>query len=222
MSEAGSGRRKILDWSRLDKGVEIGSAIVLSVAGLLTTWASYQASLWDGEQAAAYTQAGVLRTTAGREAMTADTREAASVQLFTSWLDAAAVGDAELADFYRTRMPPEFRPAFEKWLSLRPLKNPQAPPTPFVMPGYEPQGRDQQRKLEQEADAAFAEGERANDVSDAFVRGTVSMGMAMFFAGISQVFRINWVRMVLLVVSTVACVRGIVLIVGLPLQTLGG
>lgn len=222
MSEARVERRRIFDWPGRDKAIEIGSAIVLSVAGLLTTWASYQASLWDGEQAAAYTQAGVLRTTAGREAMNADTREAVSVQLFSSWLDAASVGDGELADFYRARMPMEFRPAFEKWLSLEPLKNPQAPPTPFAIPGYEPEGRAKQRQLEHDADAAYAEGQRANAISDAFVRGTVSMGMAMFFAGISQVFRLNWVRLVLLLVSTLACVRGIVLIVGLPLQTLGG
>jgi hypothetical protein len=221
MSET-SARAKTFSLPTRDQMIEIGSAVVLSVAGLLTTWSGYQSALWDGHQAASYAQAGVLRITAGREAMEADTRAAVSVQLFTSWANAATAGDEALAEFYRSRMPPEFRPSFEKWLALDPLENPDAPSSPFALPGYEPQGRAKQRQLEAAADAAFAEGERANGVSDAFARGTVSMGTAMFFAGISQIFRIAWVRAVLLAVSAIACLRGVLLIAELPLKTLGG
>lgn len=40
------------------------AAIVLSISALLTSWASFQAALWDGEQAAAYTRAGATRVRA--------------------------------------------------------------------------------------------------------------------------------------------------------------
>lgn len=40
------------------------AAIVLSISALLTSWASFQAALWDGEQAAVYTRAGATRVRA--------------------------------------------------------------------------------------------------------------------------------------------------------------
>lgn len=205
-----------------DEIIEVVSAVVLSASGLLTTWSGYQSALWDGDQAAQYAQAGVIRTTAAREAMEADMRQAVTVQMFTSWLDAKAAEEQQLADFYRARMPVEFQPTFEKWLSLEPLKTPKAPPTPFAMAGYEPQGRAKQRQLEQAADAAFAQGQKANDISDAYVRATVTLGTAMFFAGIAQVFRLPQARMVLLAVSLLACVWGTAKALSLPVAQIGG
>ena len=42
----------------------------------------------------------------------------------------------ELADFYFKRFREEFRPAVDAWVATRPLKNPNAPLTPFAMPQY--------------------------------------------------------------------------------------
>ena len=47
-----------------DKSVdalEVASAIIISIAGLGASWASYEAGLWDGDQAAHYTRANLLR-----------------------------------------------------------------------------------------------------------------------------------------------------------------
>ena len=40
---------------------EIAAAVILSLTALITSWSGYQAELWDGEEAANYTQAGAAR-----------------------------------------------------------------------------------------------------------------------------------------------------------------
>jgi hypothetical protein len=49
------------------------------------------------------------------------------VATFTQWVDAYARNETQLADFYRQRFRPEFKPAVEAWIATRPLQNPQAP-----------------------------------------------------------------------------------------------
>ena len=55
---------------------------------------------------------------------------------FTQWVDAYALKERELADFYFKRFRDEFQPAVNAWVATRPLKNPDAPLTPFAMPQY--------------------------------------------------------------------------------------
>jgi hypothetical protein len=48
------------------------------------------------------------------------------VVAFTNWLEAVSLENQPLADFYRGRFREEFKPAFEAWLGLEPLKNLEA------------------------------------------------------------------------------------------------
>ena len=76
--------------NRFDGWMEVACAVVLSASALMTSWASYQASLWDGEQAALYSRANAFRIQASQAALEGDAREAIEVNLFTSWLTAPA------------------------------------------------------------------------------------------------------------------------------------
>jgi hypothetical protein len=57
--------------------------------------------------------------------------------VFENYIDALIDGDEELAEFYRTRFRDEFEPAFDAWIALDPLENPDAPPSPLGMPEYQ-------------------------------------------------------------------------------------
>ncbi len=46
-------------------------------------------------------------------------------------MDAQIDGDEKLARFYTERFDEELKPAYEKWIALKPLENPAAPPHPF-------------------------------------------------------------------------------------------
>jgi hypothetical protein len=201
--------------------LEVAAAVVLSLAGLMTSWSGYQAALWDGEQASSYTEAGVLRTMASRHDMDAKTRQAVEAGLFDAWLNAEASGQKELAAFYRDRFPPDFRPAFDAWAAMKPLQTPGAPPSPFAIPQYRLHDREEAARYEQLADQSFKKGQRDNDISDAFVQGAVFLAMAMFFGGIGQVFHLRRVRLALVTVAALSCIVGLVKILALPVLAPG-
>lgn len=196
--------------------IEVAAAAVLAAAALATSWASYQAALWDGEQAASYSRAEGLRVEAASSAQLASARASVDVGLFTAWLNAWAGGDERLAGFYAARFPPAFRPAFDAWVATGPLTNPHAPPSPFAMPIYRPTGASEAKALKARAAAEFERGQRDNDISDNYVQAAAILAMALFFGGIGQVFRRPRVRIALVVLALAATAFGVLRILTLP------
>lgn len=140
--DGGSGRR---GW------VEVVSAVLLSVAALAIAWSGYQASRWTGEQAKAFSRANAARVESTRWSNLANTQTEIDVATFTQWVDAYARNETMLADFYRKRFRPEFKPAVEAWIASRPLQNPEAPLTPFATPQYRLAARAESERLEAKA-----------------------------------------------------------------------
>lgn len=202
--------------ARLDRRTELIAALILSTATLASSYAGFQATLWDGQQASNYTMAEQARTAAataqtiGGEAVLLDTL------MFSEWLDAYARGDMELQAFYRARFRPDFARAVDQWLALRPRTNPAAPRSPFSMPAYAPLSRGAIKDMESRADDFFAQGQRANDLGDAYVQTTLIFSLALFMAGIIQSFKLHWLRFTLLGVSALCCAAGIARIASLP------
>ncbi len=105
--------------------------------------------------------------------------------VFTQWVDAYASGRRQLRDFYFERFRPEFKPAVVAWLATRPIKNPNAPLTPFAMPQYISKAREDATRLETQADAWAATARRNVQRSTNYVLGVVMFAAALFFAGMS-------------------------------------
>ena len=199
-----------------DGWIEMVVAVALSVAGLTTSWSSYQASLWDGEQAAHYSRAEALRVTASRARIETDSHRAVQIGLFDGWLQAKARDETALAAFYEERFPADLQPAFRSWIAQDPMNNPKAPQSPFSTDAYHPPGYARAAALETQADQTYERGQEDNRISDVFTQGTVFLAVALFFAGIGQVFRIRRVRLALLAISILACAVGIGTIATLP------
>ena len=100
-------------------------------------------------------------------------------------MDAYSLKREQLADFYFKRFRAEFKPAVNAWIATRPLKNPDAPPTPFAMPQYKLLARAASARLE--AQSEFFAGRVRQDIQRAsnYVLGVVLFASALFFAGIS-------------------------------------
>ena len=201
--------------------LEVASAVILSIAALASSGASYEAGLWDGEQAAHYSQASALRIQASRAALEGDALKGVEVQTFGAWLQAKSRGDDKMANFFQARFPADFKPAFNAWLADHPLTNPSAAPTPFATSIYRSPGRAEARALDAKADQTFEKGQYDNAVSDAFQQGATVLAVALFFAGIGQVFKASGTRIVLLTVAGLALVAGVLRIISLPIQTIG-
>jgi hypothetical protein len=200
--------------------VEIAVAVVISLAGLMTSWAAYQATLWSGEQAAHYARSGRYRTQASQASLQAAANQTWQVGLAVAWVDAKEGGQDRLAAFYQSRMPADLKPAFDAWVAQDPIHNPNAPPSPFRMNGYRPAALGEAETLEVQASQAFQAGQRANRIADAFTRAAVILAMSMFFGGILQVFRATSVRVALAIVAAISCVIGLEQVFSLPFLTL--
>jgi hypothetical protein len=197
--------------------VEAALAVSLSVAALTTAWASNQASLWDGEQAANYSRAGAVRAEANKAFLNGGQLSQIDVLMFSAWLSATASRQPRLIQFYETRFRPEFRPAFQAWMTSDPINNPDAPPSPFALPQYKVAERTRAEGLEARAAALFEEGQRDNDISDSYLASSLILATSLFLSGISQTFRVDRLRWALAVAGCIACAIGVVAVLLQPI-----
>ena len=87
--------------------------VLLLVAALGTSWSSYQATRWNGEQAKAASRTNAIRIDAARAQGLGQAQTQVDVATFIAWVDASQSGDPKLAHFYLDRFRDEFRPAFD-------------------------------------------------------------------------------------------------------------
>jgi hypothetical protein len=181
--------------SQSERRFEILATVLLALAAVATAWSGYQASLWDGIQSSDYSKAAALRTESAQQHTEANEDRLADLTVFENFIDATIDGDTELAAFYRDRASGEFESALEAWLELDPLNNPDAPPSPFALPEYQLEAERESTRLAAEADATFASGEDANNVSDAYVATTLFFAAALFFSAVSERFEYRPARL---------------------------
>ena len=191
------------------------SAVLMSLAALATSWASYQASLWSGEQAQHSASASALRARSTRASNRAGELRLIDIATFAHWMTAKAGHDSALADFISARFRPAFKPAFESWIASRPLTSPDAASSPFVLPSYRLAENVVADSLDRAADQALAESQRANRISDMYVLDAVIMATVLFFAGAEQ-GGVRRLRVVMLLIATGMLVTGIIRLLDSP------
>ena len=175
---------------------ELLATVLLVVAALATSWSSYQATRWNGEQAAAAGRTNALRISAARAEGVARSQTQVDVATFVAWADADQRGETKIADFYVERFRPEFRAAYDAWMATRPLSSPGAPPTPFAMDEYQVASKNEAERLDAAAAASGAEVLRDIQRSSNYVLTVVLYAVVLFFAGMStrlQNRRLRWV-----------------------------
>ena len=165
--------------------VELVATILLAFAAVATAWSGYQATRWNGEQARASSRTNAIRIDAARAQGLAQAQTQVDVATFIQWVDAYAKKDTTLQDFYFRRFRAEFKPAVVAWLATKPLKNPDAPLTPFAMPQYKLAATAEAERLDADAEVSAAQVRRNIQRSSNYVLGVVLFSVALFFAGTS-------------------------------------
>jgi hypothetical protein len=159
--------------------------VLLALAAVATAWSGYQSTRWNGEQTKASSRTNAIRIDAARAQGLAEAQTQVDVATFTQWVDAYARRETDLADFYFKRFRDEFRPAVDAWLATRPLRNPDAPLTPFAMPEYRLAAAAEADRLDAEAEASSATVRRNIQRASNYVLGVVLFSVSLFFAGMS-------------------------------------
>jgi hypothetical protein len=187
------GRKR--DW------VEVGATVLLAFAAVATTWSSYQATRWNGEQAKASGSVNKARIDAARASGLANAQQEVDVATFMQWVDSYARNEAQLVSFYRERFREEFKPAFNAWIATRPLQTEGAPLTPFAMPQYRLAARAEAEELDQTAEELSAQVRRNIQRASNYVLGVVLFAVALFFAGMSTKLTAPGLRKTMLAVG---------------------
>src|SRR4051794_6403152 len=99
-------QRRGRDWQ------ELVVTVLLVVAALGTSWSSYQATRWNGEQAKAAGATNAIRIEAARAQGLGQAQTQVDVATFIAWANADRRGETALAGFYVDRFRDEFKPAF--------------------------------------------------------------------------------------------------------------
>ena len=174
--------------------IEIIEVIVLALVTMATAWSGYQAAKWDGQQSLLYGTASADRFQADAAAAAGGQMLQANASVFTAWLQATSAHDSTLAALYVRRFTPDYRTAFQAWLTTDPLTNPDAPPGPAYMPQYRNPHLVTAAQLNDRAAAAFARGTTARDNADSYVRDTVLFAAVLFLVAIAQRFKLRNIR----------------------------
>jgi hypothetical protein len=182
----------------MDERLEVVATVLLALATVATAWSGYQASRWNGEQAKAFARATGARIESSKAANLASAQTQVDVATFTQWVNAYALDQTELADFYFARFRAEFKPAVDAWVATRPRRNPDAPLTPFAMPEYRVAALAESERLETVAEGWSSTAQENVQRATNYVLGVVLFASVLFFAGISTKLRTPVLRRLLL------------------------
>ena len=166
--------------------IELLVTLLLVVGAAATSWSSYQATRWNGEQAKAAGRTSSIRISAARADSLASAQTQVDVATFIAWTDARGRGDEQLQAFYVDRFRPEFRTAFEAWLATDPFVGGAAPKTPFAMAEYRVAAREDASRLDEEAEASAATVATNIQRSSNYVLSVVLYTIVLLFAGMAS------------------------------------
>lgn len=169
-------------------------AVLMAVASLSTAWCSYQNSRWSGESSTLETHADKLERQALSQHLEAGQIKDMHVETFMETIDAQMEGNEKLARFYTDRFSEELKPAYEKWIALKPFDNLAAPPHPFVPGLYTPRFEQEVRDAHAEAARADAQSNVAEHYASSYLSNTVLLATVLFFAATAGKFHQRRVR----------------------------
>lgn len=196
--------------------VELLAVIVLSITAVLTAWSGFEASKWGGEMSIAFSQASAARIEASRHAAEANTARGIDLDVFSLWVEAYARDDQPLIEFTQTRFTDHFAVAFDAWLALEPLQNPDAPPSPFAMEEYQPPGLAEADAADARADELFQQALVNNQRGDNYTLLTVLFALVLFFTAVAQRLRSARLGAVTLAGASVLLIVGIGFLIAFP------
>jgi hypothetical protein len=131
--------------------------------------------------------------------------------------EARSQGNKLLADFLLERLRPEMKPAVDACLETRPLRNPDAPSSPFVMPEYRSAAQEEADRQTELAASKTEEGIIANRNVSCYIFLTVLFALVLFFENISARFG-SVIRKVFVYVGAVVFVAALVMLLLFPVS----
>jgi hypothetical protein len=194
---------------RNQRRVEILSAAVLGIAGVLTAFAAYKAALTDGDALKGYTESA--RSTADAngwyneafQTFTADQALFVQYAILTS-------SDPEMAAIVRGLL---FSPQLEVATVAWEATGEDGPASPLDMDEYVVEAQIEGEATTALAEEQFESAQKADEAGDKFEFASVFLAISLFLAGVASLFKNRKVRYATLLGSVVFIVPGVLSIV---------
>jgi hypothetical protein len=199
-----------------DRMISIAEAVLLSVVTIIAAWSGYSAAKWGTEASLHLAKAATVRAKANRAFQQSFTVRSVDASTFNAWYTAYVAHDANAMRVARKRFRPGYRVAFVAWLGTHPFTNRNAPGGPQQMPQYHPVGLNESKVLDAEADHLYAEGQKAAQNGDDYIRTTVVLASVLFLVGISSHFPVRGVRLGLIGLGGILLILAAIQILILP------
>jgi hypothetical protein len=214
---------------KFSKSFELFIAIVLGLTAVLTAYASWQGSLYDGNQAQTYTEGNAALTDGNErwneasQLITQDMQtwnEISSLRVDQAF--AADAGDTDEVERIQYKLDylmynsvsPELEAAIE-WADAQ-----EDYVSPIEMEGYGGSYyADAEAKLD-EGNAKIEEGNTANELGDKQGLVTVVFAVVLFMLGIASTFSNMRTKFVVMGVSIAALIYGIIVMLSVPMITI--
>jgi hypothetical protein len=203
--------------TKSEKWLEIAATLLLAFATVGSAWSAYQSKRWGGVQMFSMVAANGARSEAVRLSDKASQLTSIDVSMFLQYISAVSSHQQQLADFILQRFRPEMKTAVNAWRVTQPLKNPDAPPSPFAMKEYSLSTLQQSDQMNQLALQKLNEAKAANTRADDYVLLTVLFASALFFGGIGTKMQLRSLRIVLLSLGIVVFVATAVTLFSMPI-----
>jgi hypothetical protein len=203
--------------TKFEKWLEIAATLLLAFATVGSAWSAYQSKRWGGVQMFSMVAANGARSEAVRLSDEASQLTSIDVSMFLQYISAVSSHQQQLADFILQRFRPEMKTAVNAWRATQPLKNPDAPPSPFAMKEYSLSTLQQSDRMNQLALQKLNEAKAANTRADDYVLLTVLFASALFFGGIGTKMQLRSLRIVLLSLGIVVFVATAVTLFSMPI-----
>ena len=215
---------------KFSKGFELMIAALLGITAVLTAWAAWQGSLYDGNQAQAYTEATAVISDANQYYNEADQMIVQDTQtwneissLRVDMAFAESEGDANEVeriqyklDYLMYNNVSEDLEAAIAWADEQ-----EDYVSPFEMEGfietYYTVAEEEYAKYE----AKIEEGNTANNLGDKQGLVTVVLAVVLFMLGILGTFNNTKTKIVIMAVSIAALIFGVVIMCGVPIVWVG-
>ncbi|MGC2128781.1 MAG: hypothetical protein WA629_01675 [Candidatus Aquilonibacter sp.] len=203
------------DHASVDRFVDFASLVLISVAAVLTALCGYQSGRWDGEQTRLYNVASADRVLSEEANDQSIGLTVIDVAAFLDYINAVEAGDTRKEQFIYQRLPPRFRLAMDAWLATKPLTNPKAPSSPFVMREFLKTLKSGSDRYDALAAVSFNAALTAHEHADGYLLLTVIFAAVSFLAGMST--KMIFPRHAIVVaLGIVALAYGVFRLIGLP------
>ena len=212
--------------SFIHKHIELIVAILLGLVAIVTAYASFQSSLYDGVMTQNYSIGSNLSTEAESMYLEGNQQFVQDAQLFDRLTDIAL--DAENPDpaiaaaaqekydvIYFQSVSEEFGAAIE-WAQAQNEADPEFYYSPLDNEDYQAALFGAYAEKKDLAEATIAKGDVANGLSDRLTLNTVLMAVSLFLLGVAAVVRATTVKIVLVGVGLVIFVTASILTVAIP------